>query len=620
MRHTLCLLTILLARGLAAAAATPGEAFLELLRKAPTGHVVNMAGQTVADPGLRLTATWTGASCRATLANTGTNTVSVREVVLFDVTHALPPETPLYGEGFSMVSCTVGTLGHPVNLLDTDGKTFKLGDPPEGRSLYGMALASPAANDHVLAGFASCKRFLGKLNIFPKQNRLQVVLDARVPIAPGETWELEEFTVLGAPDRNALLDDFAARIQKNHPTLRIGPVAKGWCSWYCFGPGVTVPQISRNLQAIAADFPELRYIQIDDGWQPAMGDWSDPGRIKDVLAEIKSKGFEPALWVAPFVVSKNSRLFREHPEWMARGTDGQPVLSDAVFRGAWRQAPWYILDATHPGAQAFLEETFRRMRAEWGCTYFKLDANSWGACPNVTFHDPKATAVEAFRRGMEAILRGAGKDSFVLGCNSPLWPSLGLIHGNRASLDILGTDWVNYSHTARLNFVRNWQNDRLWWNDPDCLRVSGKVDPAEMMFHATSLYASGGMILSSDDIPALPPERKAVLKKLAGVKGVAARFDNYDLTRPIPGQARWEAVWGYSDPSMQIGWMEFPDHRELALFNWQDQPLTLNVPLSGPSVITDLWTGEKLGEFTGVFTMKDMPKHSARLLRVDAKR
>ena len=51
------------------------------------------------------------------------------------------------------------------------------------------------------------------------------------------------------------------------------------------------------------------------------------------------------------------------------------------------------------------------MRREWGCTYFKLDANFWGAIHGGRFHDPQATRIEAYRRGMQAILRGAGDAS-----------------------------------------------------------------------------------------------------------------------------------------------------------------------------------------------------------------
>ena len=50
-------------------------------------------------------------------------------------------------------------------------------------------------------------------------------------------------------------------------------------------------------------------------------------------------------------------------------------------------------------------------------------------------HDPKATRVEAYRRGMAAILRGAG-DAFVLGCNHPMGPF--------TLLDFVGLDTTYY--------------------------------------------------------------------------------------------------------------------------------------------------------------------------------
>ena len=75
------------------------------------------------------------------------------------------------------------------------------------------------------------------------------------------------------------------------------------------------------------------------------------------------------------------------------------------------------------------------MREKWGFTYFKLDANFWGAMHGGRLHDPKATRIEAYRRGMQAMLRGAG-DSFILGCNHPIWASFGLIHGSRSSGDV----------------------------------------------------------------------------------------------------------------------------------------------------------------------------------------
>src|SRR4029079_174252 len=248
-----------------------------------------------------------------------------------------------------------------------------------------------------------------------------------------------------------------------------------------------------------------------------MGGWLGTGRgfggnVRMVLADIRQRGFEPAIWDAPFVAEEKSALFQSHPQWFIKDADGAPLRSDRVTFGGWRRGPWYALDGTHPEAQSHLERVFRTMRIEWGCTYFKLDANFWGAMHGGKFHDPRATRIEAYRRGMEAILRGTA-DGFVLGCNHPIWESLVLIHGSRSSNDTKRS-WERVETTARQNLQRNWQNGRLWWNDPDAVVLTGRLTEDEFQFHATAIFASGGMILSGDDLTKISEHKLAMLRKL----------------------------------------------------------------------------------------------------------
>jgi len=231
------------------------------------------------------------------------------------------------------------------------------------------------------------------------------------------------------------------------------------------------------------------------------------------------------------------------------------------------------------------------MRQDWYCTYFKLDGNFWGAIHGGHFHDERATRIEAYRRGMRAMLRGAG-DGFVLGCNHPLWPSLGLIQGSRSSNDIKRS-WDRIKTTARQNLSRNWQNGTLWWNDPDAVCLSGDLPLAEFQFHATAIYASGGMVLSGDDLTRISPERLAMLRKLLPPTGIAAQFD---------------------DDSLNVGFVRTARAWMACLFNWDEKPRTLTIRLPRASRITDYWSGEKLGRHMGSFSVKDLPEHSARLL------
>jgi len=569
---------------------------VDTVRGAPSRVI--LADGREAPPTVRLLREWTETRCSSRLVNTSKEPVRVREVVLLALSHTLPPETRFYGEGFTMLSQTAGTLGKMVDLEAlTDRGHYKIPEPPGARAVYGMMTLSPPGADHILLGFTSCKRFSGKFHVRP--DLIEVVVDTEgLTLAPDETWTMEELLFLEGKPRPLLLSRFAERVGVHHPPLRFKRVPTGWCSWYCFGPGVTAKQVLDNLDFIAKNVPELKYVQIDDGYQPAMGDWLETGKafggdIRGVLKQIRQRGFEPAIWVGPFIAEEQSNLFKQHPDWFIKDAEGKPLRSDRVTFGGWRNGPWYGLDGTHPEAQKHLEHVFRTLRNEWGCTYFKLDANFWGAMHGGRFHDPKATRVEAYRRGMAAVLRGVG-DGFVLGCNHPMWPSLGVIHGSRSSMDI-ERSWGSIRNIAIQNFSRNWQNGRFWWNDPDCVLLTGGLPKNEIDLHATAVYATGGMLLSGDDLTRMPADRLAMLKKLVPPTGVPARFD---------------------DDSFEVGTIALDDRYVIALFNWNDQPKTLSVKLPRSCRINDYWTGQDLGRHEGMFQLKDMPKHSARLLVV----
>jgi alpha-galactosidase len=542
---------------------------------------------------------WRGQYCAPRLVNHGKTAARVKEIVLFDLKLALPTETRLYGEGFQMLSQTGGTTGHPVDQGNyTDAKHYKIPMPDGARVFYGLMTMAPPEGGNLLLAFTSCRRFSGQFRL--KADSLQVIVDTEgLELKPGENWELEEFMFRAGADRSRLLDELAQRMNAHHPNQlaqRFKTPPTGWCSWYCFGPRVTAQQVRDNLDFIAKNAPGLKYIQIDDGYQPAMGDWLETGaafggNVQGVLKEIRERGFEPAIWVAPFIAEEKSHLFEQHPDWFIKDIDGKPLRSDKVTFGGWRRGPWYALDGAHPEAQKHLEMVFRTMRREWGCTYFKLDANFWGAMHGGRFYDPHATRVEAYRRGMQAVLRGAG-DSFILGCNHPIWPSLGLIHGSRSSNDIT-RKWDRIATTGKQNLYRCWQNGLLWWNDPDAIVLVGDLPLNEFQFHATAIYASGGMLLSGDDLTKITPDRLAMLKKLMPPTGRAAEF---------------------ADDTFRIGVVTLPDRRVVCVFNWEDKPQTINVPLPRASRVTDFWTGEDLGRRNGSLEIKDLPPRSARML------
>lgn len=576
-----------------ARATATGGLSLDAIRRAP-GRAV-LAGGAAAPDTLELLREWDGFFCRSRLTNAGRTPVRVERIVLFDVADRLPPGARLYGEGFQMLSQTGGTRGEPTALGDyTDARHYRLPQPDGTAVVYGLlALAAPDGGRHLMA-FTSCRRFSGQFCV--RGDGIEAAVDTEgLELGPGESWQLEELSYRSGPELPALLDGLAERLAENHPPLPWPAPPSGWCSWYCFGPRVTARQVLDNLDVIARSIPGLKYIQIDDGYQPAMGDWLETGAafegdVRAVLRQIRERGFEPAIWVAPFIAEGGSRLFADHPEWFVKDAEGAPLRADKVSFGGWRHGPWYALDGTHPGAQQHLERVFRTMRQEWGCTYFKLDANFWGAIHGGRFHAARATRVEAYRRGMEAVRRGSG-DAFLLGCNHPIWASLGLLHGSRSSNDIKRS-WSRVSGTARQNLLRNWQNGRLWWNDPDAVVLAGELSEEEFRFHATAIHATGGMLLSGDDLTAIPAPRLAMLRKLQPPTGVAARF---------------------ADESLRVGTILLADRRIGCLLNWYDGPRTLSFPLPGPHRVLDLWTGEDRGRHDGAVATT-LPARSGRVL------
>src|SRR6185436_9384646 len=166
------------------------------------------------------------------------------------------------------------------------------------------------------------------------------------------------------------------------------------------------------------------------------------------------------------------------------------------------------------------------------------------------------------------------------------------IHGSRSSGDIKRT-WEVVAKTGKQNLSRAWQNGRLWWNDPDAVVLTGDLGDDVFQLHATVIYASGGMILSGDDLTKIPPARLGMLKKLLPPTGVAAEFE---------------------DESLRIGTVAAGNKRMICLFNWGETKQTLNVKLPGPARVTDFWSGADLGKKEGTLAIADMPPRSARLL------
>jgi alpha-galactosidase len=287
----------------------------------------------------------------------------------------------------------------------------------------------------------------------------------------------------------------------------VGPLAPPptvWCSWYHYFERVTQADVEENVAAIDELELPIDVVQIDDGYQAEIGDWlllSDRvDSLERVVGDIRRAGLRAGIWVAPFLVGERSALAREHPDWLVGGTyAGQ----------GWGGQQLAALDATHPGAEAYLREVFGSLHAA-GIDYFKIDFIYAGAVEGRRA-DPSVSGVAAYRHGLRVVRDAIGPDSYLLGCGAPILPSVGLVDAMRVGPDISrhyepeDGDLSQPSQRAATQNSRGraWQHGRFWVNDADCLvagaHVERREDWARVVEECSGLRSSSDRLRGLDE-------------------------------------------------------------------------------------------------------------------------
>jgi alpha-galactosidase len=307
-----------------------------------------------------------------------------------------------------------------------------------------------------------------------------------VVIEPGTSRVLDPVW-FGSGDPATVYSEYALRWGERSSARAASPAPFGWCSWYRFGAGVTPSDVRAQVAPAVAH--GLEFIQIDDGWQQAVGDWGSFSPawhegIAPVAAEIRAGGMRAGIWTAPFLVAERSATAADNPEWLLRDRRGRPVraMHHPSLWGGWA----LCLDTTHPGALDHLRTTFSNL-VDDGFDVHKIDFLYAGAVEGAR-HDSGVTRAEALRRGLDTIRSAVGDDAFILGCGCPLAPAVGVVDAMRVSPDAavwwsqadevegFGEATSSAENALRTSWVRAPLHRRLWINDPDCLMLR---NPAE---------------------------------------------------------------------------------------------------------------------------------------------
>ena len=385
----------------------------------------------------------------------------------------------------------------------------------------------------------------------------------------------------------------------------------GWCSWYELGSNINEEIILKNLDYVAQNLLPygVIYFQIDDGWQICNGDWVPhpkkfPRGMKWLADRIHSQGLKAGIWVAPLRVNKSSSLFQEHPDWLVKNSSGEP---QEVTKGS------FGLDCTLPQVQDWLRQLFTTLSKEWGYDYFKIDFLTYGIAGNN--FNTKITKGRALYLALKIIKESIGKDKF-LNSTGPISTGIGIVEGSRLGYDVYAC-WEGAAYwgmgikpCVRAAAINYYLHNRVFKNDPDCLVIrSPELNLDQAKAWASLIALSGGIILLSDDLTKLTPERVEIATKVLPSYGKSARpLDLFEYEYP--------KIWHLSVKKSFSSW------DVLGVFNWGYARDNIEVSFEDLGLdpkqnflIYDFWSERFLGKFTEKILLSLIPT-SCRVLAI----
>ena len=360
-------------------------------------------------------------------------------------------------------------------------------------------------------------------------------------------------------------------------------------------------------------------IQIDHGWQSkdTAGEWIEneenfPHGIKWLAEKLKAHDLTLGLWISPFVVAENTSTYQKHPEWMVQDNNGKPKAG--TFEWDLITPPpvqTYTLDPTHPQANKWLREIFKRLTS-YGCKFFKCDFVGGPGDLKGNFYQrdiPKGVGI--FRKGFSIIRDVVGEEPDVQACSGPIYGTLGITSSNRIEEDIwgirVGNEYFNeLKKKAGGIAAKYWQHKRLWINDPDNLVLGGyeKFRPfmtneqyektkrksyEEAKIRLTLAALSGGTLLLGDKFKELEEDRLSLIPLCLPIYGEAARpIDMFEK--------EVSEIW---DLKVNTDWDSWD---VVAIFNWSRKTKVikfsfneLGLDMNEKYVVHEFWGKQFLG-------------------------
>ncbi len=431
-------------------------------------------------------------------------------------------------------------------------------------------------------------------------------------------------------DPDELIEDYTERVAQYHGIKEPPKTAPSvFCTWYFHSRYYNETYFTEDLDALRERHMPFDVFLIDECWSMnTWGDWMGneawPGGMKKAADRIRELGYTPGIWTCPYLVDSASSLAKNHPEWLLKNTKGENVI---FFMN---QTDHWVLDPTYPGACEYLEDLYRRLRYDWGYTYFKFDfMRAVFVAEGQRFYDPLKTRLEAYTMGLEAIRRGAGPDAYISVCGGHYGGSLGLANSQRSGSDVVSIWRPKEIPKFRQNILRTWMS-RLWHVDPDAMMVRkrtemmhdseitlGLLTDDEALTVALNQYIGGGLVCFTEYMKELSEDRYSLYRHV--IPSVNSASIPLDLFDPFcPGLCLTEIEPKCSDlkPWVTVSVVNWSDSEKNAALLLSEKVLET---LEGERfLVSEFFSQKVLGLFKSGETVDTgfLAPHTSRLLRI----
>ena len=462
-------------------------------------------------------------------------------------------------------------------------------------------------------------------------------VELSLPIAAGTTLSAEPLMFAVGNDYHAQLENYGAAIRRLHHARVNGDSVMGWWGSPAeYNSSMNEGQAHTNAEWLAQHLKPFGYefFDIDCSYTYSLGEYTVPDAamfphgMRKLGNDLSRLGLKPGLWVAPLAVGEKSWVYEHHKDWLVRNARGMPIKFPAILEV---REPFFVLDATHPGAQEYLRQTYRTLTREWGLRYIKLDYMDITAVEGY-YHRPHTSAIEALKTALQVIRDAVGDDVLLDKDGSPMLTPVGLVDEGRISRDAAHS-FSAWKQAAPPIFARYYMHRNFFVNDPDAFTLLKEVqttrdesgnppsppltlDEAEISITLAAI--TGGMFEIGDDLPSLANDVERL-----------ALLTNKDLLQMVKlgRAARPLDLLEYSPDDLQpsITLLREDDRQSmLAVFNWTEQPRShsfrledLGLPEGHAYKLYGVFNPhESLSADGTTIPVNDQRPHSVRLIKI----